>query len=145
MRRMAFGALAGGTAPGGVERFACRAQGVVADEAGGLPCFKVVEAALQQGGRRFAFLELAFSVAQRKVSQSGFEAQSLVQGYVRANSNGTLTVGCYLYDTFARTELTRQGFVVQPSDWRRAAHKCSDSVYARLTGEGAYFDSRIVD
>lgn len=75
---------------------------------------------------------------------TGTGAATLVQGFVQANANGSLTVGCYLYDTFARTELTRQGFVVQPSDWRRAAHKCSDSVYTRLTGEGAYFDSRIV-
>ena len=71
-------------------------------------------------------------------------AQALVQGFVRANGDGTLTVGCYLYDVFARTELTRQGFVVPFGDWRRAAHKCADTVYARLTGEGPYFDSRIV-
>lgn len=74
----------------------------------------------------------------------GSGAQALVQGYVRANGDGTLTVGCYLYDVLARTELTRQGFVVPPSDWRRAAHKCADAVYTRLTGEGPYFDSRVV-
>lgn len=74
----------------------------------------------------------------------GAGAQTLVQGYVRANGDGTLTVGCYLYDVFARSELTRQGFVVPPSDWRRAGHKCADMVYQRLTGEGAYFDSRIL-
>jgi TolB protein len=71
-------------------------------------------------------------------------AQALVQGYVRAEANGTLTIGCYLYDVFARTELTRQGFNVPPSEWRRAAHKCADAVYTRLSGEGPYFDSRIV-
>ena len=75
-------------------------------------------------------------------TQSG--VQALIQGFVRANGDGTLTVGCYLYDVFAKTELTRQGFVVQPRSWRRAAHKCADSVYARLTGEGPYFDSRVV-
>ena len=74
----------------------------------------------------------------------GTGAQALVQGYIRANGDGTLTVGCYLYDVSARTELTRQGFVVPPSDWRRAAHKCADMVYTRLTGEGPYFDSRVV-
>ena len=74
----------------------------------------------------------------------GTGAQALVQGYIRANGDGTLTVGCYLYDVSARTELTRQGFVVPPSDWRRAAHKCADMVYPRLTGEGPYFDSRVV-
>jgi len=75
---------------------------------------------------------------------AGTGAQALVQGFVQANGNGSLTVGCYLYDTFARTELTRQGFVVPPALWRRAAHKCADMVYARLTGEGPYFDSRVV-
>ncbi len=75
---------------------------------------------------------------------SGTGAQALVQGFIRANGDGTLTVGCYLYDVFSKVELSRQGFVVQPSDWRRAAHKCADMVYTRLTGEGPYFDSRVV-
>ena len=74
----------------------------------------------------------------------GTGAQALVQGYVRANGDGTLTVGCYLYDVFAKAELARQGFVVSPGEWRRAGHKCADAVYARLTGEGPYFDSRVV-
>ncbi len=74
----------------------------------------------------------------------GTGAQVLVQGFVRANGDGMLTVGCYVYDVFAKIELTRQGFVVPPSDWRRAAHKCADTVYTRLSGEGPYFDSRIV-
>ncbi len=75
---------------------------------------------------------------------TGTGAQALVQGYVRANGDGTLTVGCYLYDVASRAELARQGFVVPPAEWRRAAHKCADSVYTRLTGEGPYFDSRVV-
>ncbi len=70
-------------------------------------------------------------------------AQALVQGFVQANGDGKLTVGCYLYDVFAKTELARQGFVVAPSDWRRAAHKCADTIYTRLTGEGPYFDSQV--
>jgi len=78
------------------------------------------------------------------VSWSGMNAQALIQGYVRANGNGTLTVGCYLYDVALQSELVRQGFVVTPAEWRRAAHKCADVVYARLTGEGPYFDSRVV-
>ena len=71
-------------------------------------------------------------------------AQALVQGFVQANPDGTLTVACYLYDVFLKSELARQGFVVAPAQWRRAAHKCADLVYTRLTGEGPYFDSKIV-
>jgi TolB protein len=74
----------------------------------------------------------------------GTGAQALIQGFVQANGDGTLTVGCYLYDVFAKQELTRQGFVVKPSEWRRAAHKCADMVYTRLTGEGPYFDSQVI-
>ena len=70
-------------------------------------------------------------------------ADALVQGFVRANPNGELTVGCYLYDTALKSELTRQGYVISPRDWRRAAHKCADAIYARLSGESPFFDSRI--
>jgi TolB protein len=75
---------------------------------------------------------------------SGAQVSALVQGFIRANNDGTLTVGCYLYDVYSRAELARQGFVVPPSDFRRAGHKCADMVYAKLTGEGPYFDSRMV-
>lgn len=70
-------------------------------------------------------------------------AESLVHGFVRADAAGNLTVGCYLYDMALGTELARQGFVVQPRDWRRAAHKCADAIYSRLSGEAPFFDSRI--
>jgi len=74
----------------------------------------------------------------------GATAQALVQGFVRANGDGNLTVGCYLYDVALGSELAREGFVVSPADWRRAAHKCADTIYTRLTGEGPYFDSRVI-
>lgn len=73
----------------------------------------------------------------------GRNAEALIQGFIRANPDGKLTVGCYLYDVALGSELTRKGFVVDPSDWRRAAHKCADSIYSRLTGESPFFDSRI--
>lgn len=72
----------------------------------------------------------------------GMGAEALVQGYVRADQ-GQLTIGCYLYDVTLQTELKRAGFVVAPRDWRRAAHKCADMVYSRLSGESPFFDSRI--
>jgi TolB protein len=71
-------------------------------------------------------------------------AQALVTGNVTVNADGNITVGCYAYDVFSAEELTRQGFVTTAAGWRRAAHKCADLVYSRLTGESGYFDSRIV-
>jgi TolB protein len=73
----------------------------------------------------------------------GRSAEMLVHGYVRANADGGLTVGCYLYDVALQSELVREGWIVQPAEWRRAAHKCADLVYSRLSGESPFFDSRI--
>ena len=70
-------------------------------------------------------------------------ADMLVQGYVRAGGDGNLTVGCYLYDVKLKQQLAKAGWQVSPGDWRRAAHKCADMVYSRLSGESPFFDSRI--
>ncbi|MCE7796623.1 Tol-Pal system beta propeller repeat protein TolB [Sphingobium sufflavum] len=75
---------------------------------------------------------------------SGMGAEALVQGFIRsAGGDADITVGCYLYDVSLKTEQTRLGYVVPSRDWRRAAHKCADAIYARLTGESPFFDSRI--
>lgn len=82
--------------------------------------------------------------APRYASWRTVNAQALVTGFVNANASGEITVGCYLYDVFSETTLVRQGFSTDASAWRRAAHKCADAVYSRLTGETGYFDSRVV-
>ena len=68
----------------------------------------------------------------------------LLQGYVRAEPNGNITVGCYLYDVSLGQQVAKKGWTVAPGEWRRAAHKCADMVYAQLSGENPFFDSRIV-
>ena len=49
------------------------------------------------------------------------------------------------YDQVGRIlrELARKGFVVQPDEWRRAAHRCADAFYQRVTGSPGQFDTRI--
>ncbi|NBW87790.1 MAG: hypothetical protein EBR23_13450, partial [Planctomycetia bacterium] len=74
---------------------------------------------------------------------SGRGAEMLVHGYVRAVGDGNLTVGCYLYDVALKQQLVKGGWVVGPGEWRRAAHKCADMVYSRLSGESPFFDSKI--
>ncbi|MBB4633553.1 TolB protein [Sphingosinicella soli] len=83
-------------------------------------------------------------LAPRFPSWRTVAAQALVTGFVQVNGDGSITVGCYLYDVFSEQILAREGFSTQPAFWRRAAHKCADAVYSRLTGESGYFDSRIV-
>ena len=67
----------------------------------------------------------------------------LLQGYVRAEPDGNITVGCYLYDVSLGQQVAKAGWTVAPGEWRRAAHKCADLAYSRLSGENAFFDSRI--
>lgn len=76
-------------------------------------------------------------------SWTGRGADMLVQGYVKAGADGQLTVGCYLYDIGLTRQLVKAGWQFAASDWRRAAHKCSDLVYSRLSGESPFFDSKI--
>jgi len=70
-------------------------------------------------------------------------AKLLLSGFVNARDDGRLTIGCYVYDVRSGRELTRQGFAVSPSEWRRAAHRCADAAYTEFTGNPPIFDSRI--
>ncbi|MEJ8563065.1 Tol-Pal system beta propeller repeat protein TolB [Yoonia sp. GPGPB17] len=71
-------------------------------------------------------------------------AQALIVGAVNVSSN-QLTVKFRLYDVFSGQELG-QGlqFAGTTDGWRRMGHKVADAVYSRITGEGGYFDSRVV-
>lgn len=70
-------------------------------------------------------------------------AKALLTGFVQARSDGRLTVGCYLHDIAGGREIARAGFAITPAEWRRAAHRCADMVYAKLTGRSGWFDTRI--
>ena len=72
-------------------------------------------------------------------------AQALITGGVSVDDAGKLVVRFRLYDVFAGQELGQGLQLVGTADgWRRIAHKVADQVYARLTGESPYFDSRVV-
>ena len=71
-------------------------------------------------------------------------ASALVTGYVDARPDGRLTLACYLHDVTAGRALGNQGFTVTSNNWRQAAHKCADLVYSRLSGQGAFLDTRVV-
>jgi len=71
-------------------------------------------------------------------------AKFLLTGFVRSNSDGRFTVGCYVYEVNRGRELGRIGFAVNADDWRRAAHKCSGLAYTAATGAPAgIFDTQI--
>ena len=71
-------------------------------------------------------------------------AQTLLVGQVTVDGDGRLRVNFRLWDTVQQTQLLGFQFTSTPENWRRVAHKISDAVYQRLTGELGYFDTRIV-
>ncbi len=71
-------------------------------------------------------------------------AQALITGAVSA-SGDRVSVKFRVYDVFSGQPLGEGlQFAGSAQGWRRMAHKVADQVYSRITGEGGYFDSRVV-
>lgn len=72
------------------------------------------------------------------------QAQALVVGQSTLLPDGRLRIEFRLWDVFGETEALASFYATTPENWRRVAHKISDAIYKRLTGEDGYFDTRIV-
>ena len=71
-------------------------------------------------------------------------AQALITGAVSA-SGDRIVVKFRLFDVFSGQQMGEGlQFAGTPQSWRRMAHKVADAAYSRITGEGGYFDSRVV-
>ena len=85
-----------------------------------------------------------FSAPVAFADWKAINAQALITGAVTLE-DGRLVVRFRVYDVFSNAELgTGLQFAGPPDSWRRMAHKVADAVYSRITGEGGYFDSRVV-
>jgi TolB protein len=72
-------------------------------------------------------------------------ADKLVVGSVATLPDGRVQVRFRLWDVpSGQQDGDGLQLVGERQDWRRLAHKVADAVYSRITGEGPYFDSRIV-
>lgn len=82
----------------------------------------------------------------RVVDYIGWKAantEALVTGSV-SETDGKILVRFRLFDIFAGQPLgDGMQFDAPREGWRRAAHKIADQIYARITGEAPYFDSRV--
>lgn len=71
-------------------------------------------------------------------------ARGVIKGAVSI-IGGQLVVKFRVYDVVTGAELGQgQQLVGTPDGWRRMAHKVADQAYSRITGEGPYFDSRVI-
>ncbi|MQQ09391.1 Tol-Pal system protein TolB [Epibacterium sp. SM1979] len=86
----------------------------------------------------------SFDAPVQYADWKAINAQALVTGGVSVNGN-RLTVRFNGYDVFGENTLGEGlQFSGNTDGWRRMAHKVSDAIYSRVTGESGYFDSRVV-
>nr|WP_323785635.1 Tol-Pal system beta propeller repeat protein TolB [Thalassovita sp.] len=112
---------------------------VVADDLAGTGLFRQIP------DSAFISQISSFSSPVQFADWKAINAQALITGAVNLESNGRLVVKFRLYDVFAGQELgSGLQFAGTQDGWRRMAHKVADAVYSRITGEGGYFDSRVV-
>jgi len=71
-------------------------------------------------------------------------AQALITGRIGRVADGRLQAEFRLWDVLAGQQLDGKQYLTTTDNWRRIAHIISDAIYERLTGQGGYFDSRVV-
>ncbi|MCP5036620.1 MAG: Tol-Pal system protein TolB [Rhodobacteraceae bacterium] len=87
----------------------------------------------------------SFSSPVQYADWKAINAQALITGAVSVGTNGKITVKFRVFDVFSQGQLGEGlQFAGSAGSWRRMAHKVADAVYSRITGESAYFDSRVV-
>jgi len=71
------------------------------------------------------------------------KAQYLVSGKITKSDN-QISVEFRLYDVYSQKQLIGKKYETIKSNWRRVSHIVSDAIFKRITGEGGYFDTRVV-
>ncbi|WP_348626060.1 Tol-Pal system beta propeller repeat protein TolB [Rhodomicrobium sp. R_RK_3] len=94
---------------------------------------------------RAAFLERIYTVdaPPRFRDWSVINAEALAVGQITDAGGGQIKAQFRLWDVYSGRELTGESFTTSSDNWRRIGHIIADAIYQRLTGEKAYFDSRI--
>lgn len=122
----------------GAEQLAQQISRVVVEDLVGSGLFREVPA------EAFISPVTSFSAPVAFADWRAINVQGLVTGAVSV-SGDQMAVKFRLHDIFSGAELGEGlQFTGTTADWRRMGHKVADAVYTRITGEGGYFDSRVV-
>ncbi|MDG1970986.1 MAG: Tol-Pal system protein TolB, partial [Paracoccaceae bacterium] len=106
----------------------------------------LVDSGLFRSIEETAFIEqvVDFDVEPTYADWQAINADALFTGHAKIEPDGRVLVKFRLFDPFSKGQVEGLQFFSDPADWRRIGHKIADAVYAKMTGEGGYFDSRIV-
>jgi TolB protein len=123
---------------GGAGTFARDIARVIASDLSGTGLFREIPASAHISGVS------GFDAPVAYPDWKAINTQALITGAVSANGD-RIVVKFRVYDIFSGQQLGEGlQFAGTPQSWRRMAHKVADAVYSRITGEGGYFDSRVV-
>ncbi len=111
----------------------------------------VISENLQRSGLFFPIDQNAFIQSSKSLSnQPRFEdwkvlkAQHLVAGKIEVKDNNKISIEFRLFDVFAQKQIVGKKYETSKNNWRRVSHIISDAIFKRITGEGGFFDTRIV-
>ena len=123
---------------GGAAKYAQDISRVIAADLAGTGLFREI------GADAFISRVTSFDAPVAYDDWQAINAQALITGAVQA-SGDQIVVKFRVFDIFSGQQLGEGlQFAGTPQTWRRMAHKVADAVYSRITGEGGYFDSRVV-
>lgn len=124
---------------GGAGEFARNITSVVISDLQGTGLFRAIE----EGAHIDRITSFDAPVAFE--DWKAINAQALITGAVSV-SGDRITVKFRAFDVFSGAAIDGAAlqFAGTTDGWRRMAHKVADVVYSKITGEGAYFDSRVV-
>lgn len=123
---------------GGAAEMAANITRVVSEDLTGTGLFREIPANAHIGS------VTSFSSPVQYSDWKAINAQALITGAVSVQGD-RVNVKFRLYDVFSGAEMgDGLQFSGTTAGWRRMSHKVADAVYSRITGEGPYFDSRVV-
>ena len=123
---------------GGAVKYAQQISRVVASDLAGTGLFREI------GAEAHISRVTSFDAPIAYTDWRAINTEALVTGAVQANGN-QIVVKFRVFDVNSGEQLGEGlQFAGTPNSWRRMAHKVADAVYSRITGEGGYFDSRVV-
>ncbi|WP_207215447.1 Tol-Pal system beta propeller repeat protein TolB [Rickettsiales endosymbiont of Peranema trichophorum] len=111
---------------------------------------EVIASNLQNSGlfrsvSKIAFLEeTGFDKTPVFANWRKLNATALIVGVVEEVSHDNIVVHFKMWDVFSEVLVEDTRYQTSYKAWRRIAHKISDKIYSRTTGETGYFDTRVV-
>ncbi len=95
---------------------------------------------------KVAFIEKKLGITHKPLFAAWrqINANLLINGNIKKISSGKYELSFILWDTVLQKEIIGEVLNVPEKLWRKGAHKIADKIYAEITGDQGYFDSRVV-